>query len=65
MEKLNARGIEVVSSFWFRKYATGVQFDIMDVGKVIASAENILIVGGKIQDAENAMLEAIEQYRVN
>ena len=63
--KLNAKGIAVVVDFFFRKYANNVQFNIMDVGKVMAAAENILVVGGKVKDAEAAMLVAIEKYKVN
>ena len=49
----------------FKLHGTGVQFNIMDLGKIDKAAKAVLAVGGAIEDAEAAMLQAISQYRVN
>ena len=49
----------------FYKLASGVQFNIMDLIYVSNSAKNVLLAGGSIREAEEAMLGAIAVYRVN
>ena len=49
----------------FYKLASGVQFNIMDLIYVSNSAKNVLLAGGSIREAEEAMLGAISVYRVN
>lgn len=49
----------------FYKLASGVQFNIMDLIYVSNSAKNVLLAGGSIPEAEEAMLDAIAVYRQN
>ena len=50
---------------FFKKLADGILFDIMDLGKVLNAAQNVLIAGGSIDDAELAMAGAIAKYKQN
>jgi len=49
----------------YKKLGNCVQVNIMDLGKILDAAENILVAGGAIEDAEVAMAAAIAKYRVN
>lgn len=49
----------------FYKLASGVQFNIMDLVYVSNAAKNVLLAGGSIPEAEEAMLGAIAIYRQN
>lgn len=46
----------------FKLHGTGVQFNIMDLGKVLGAAEKAGVSG---QDMEAAIKEAISKYRQN
>ena len=49
----------------FNKLGSGIQFNIMDLGKISNSAKNVLVAGGSIEVAEAAMAVAISLYKVN
>lgn len=49
----------------FYKLASGIQFNIMDLVYVSNAAKNVLLNGGSIVEAEEAMLGAISIYRQN
>ena len=57
--------IENQVSAIFYKIGNGIQFNIMNLGKISDAAKNVLIAGGSLELAEEAMAEAIEVYRVN
>lgn len=49
----------------FKKIGCGIQFNIMDLGKIADAAKNVLIAGGDAVAAEEAMAGAIALYRAN
>lgn len=49
----------------FNKLGDCIQFNIMDLGKIDKAAKNILLAGGSLEEAEMAMAEAIQKYRIN
>ncbi len=49
----------------FYQLANGVQFDIMNLQKVIDPVKKVLMEGGTLAQAEAALLITIAQYRVN
>jgi len=49
----------------FNRIGNGIQFDIMDLRYIDAAARNVLLAGGSLELAEEAMAGAIEVYRVN
>ena len=49
----------------FNRIGNGIQFDIMDLRYIDAAARNVLLAGGSLEVAEEAMAGAIEVYRVN
>jgi len=57
--------LEKVVELMFYKLANGIQFNIMNLGKVGDAAKKVLLAGGELEDAEAAMQAAIAQYRVN
>jgi len=59
------KAIAKITEMMFYKLANGIQFNIMDLGKIDKGAKVVLLAGGALEDAEAAMLEAIAQYRVN
>ena len=59
------KAIAKITEAMFYKLANGIQFNIMDLGKIDKAAKAVLAVGGALEDAEAAMLQAISQYRVN
>lgn len=64
-EKLTKKKIEQYVNSLYRQHAYGIQFDIFDLGKVMAAPEEVLKNGGNILEAEQAIKEAISKYRVN
>ena len=57
--------IENQVSAIFYKIGNGIQFNIMNLGKISDAAKNVLIAGGSLQAAETAMAVAIAQYKEN
>jgi hypothetical protein len=57
--------LDKVVELMFYKLANGIQFNIMDLGKVANAAKKILLAGGELENAEAAMQVAIAQYRMN
>ena len=49
----------------FYKLANGVQFNIMNLEKVIGPVRKVLMEGGTLAQAEAALLITIAQYREN
>lgn len=49
----------------FNRIGNGIQFNIMDLRYIDAAARNVLLAGGSLELAEEAMAGAIEVYRVN
>jgi hypothetical protein len=49
----------------FYKIANGVQFNIFDLSKVSKPAESVLLAGGTVEAATEAMQAAVQIYRLN
>ncbi len=49
----------------FNRIGNGIQFNIMDLRYIDGAARNVLLAGGSLEVAEEAMAGAIEIYRVN
>jgi len=49
----------------FNRIGNGIQFNIMDLRYIDGAARNVLLAGGSLEVAEEAMAGAIEVYRVN
>lgn len=62
---LNAQGIELVVNRLFVQYGDGIQFDIMDLGKIYDAPKKVLEADGTIADAIEAIKAAIDQYQIN
>ena len=56
------KAIAKITEAMFYKLANGIQFNIMDLGKVLGAAEKAGVSG---QDMEAAIKEAISKYRQN
>lgn len=63
-KKLSKKQIDQIANGLFKRLADGIQFNIFDVGKVLDAARKPLLNGGTEADAEVAIKEAIEVYRV-
>lgn len=63
-KKLLKLKAETIAQQMFRTFADRIEFNIMDVGKVLRAAENIILAGGTEDEAEAAIKAAIEKYRV-
>ena len=57
--------IERVVNAMFHRIATGIQFDIMNLGKISDAAKSVLMAGETEAEVEAAMQEAISKYREN
>jgi len=57
--------LDKVVELMFYKLANGIQFNIMNLGKISDAAKKVLLAGGELEDAEAAMQTAIAQYRMN
>lgn len=62
-KKMTAKQIDSVVNAMFHRIASGIQFDIMVLGKISNSAKSVLVAGGTEADAEVAMQAAIAKYR--
>lgn len=49
----------------FNRVANGVQIGIFDLGKIMNAGVNVLQAGGDEAAAEQAVVAAVQQYRVN
>jgi hypothetical protein len=49
----------------FNRIGNGIQFNIMDLRYIDGAARNVLLAGGSLEVAEEAMAGAIEVYRAN
>lgn len=63
-KKLSKKQIDQTVNDLFKRLADSIQFNIFDVGKVLDAARKPLLNGGTEADAEVAIKEAIEVYRV-
>ena len=54
--------IEAASAAAFKKHGSGVQVNIMDIGKILAAGEIAGAMGG---DIEAAVVDALAKYRSN
>lgn len=61
-QKLRA---ETISSQMFKAFANCVQFNMMDLGKVLDAPRSILLAGGSEAEAEEAIKLAIAKYGIN
>lgn len=57
--------IEAQVGAMFHRIASGIQFDIMNLGKISNAAKSVLMAGGTDEQAEVAMQDAIAKYREN
>lgn len=57
--------IESQVNAMFHRIASGIQFDIFNLGKISDSAKTVLLAGGTEAEAEVAMQGAIALYREN
>lgn len=57
--------IESQVSALFNQLGSGIQFNIMDLQYISKAARNVLVAGGSLELAAEAMSGAIEVYRVN
>ena len=62
MKKLTKKQIELKTSELFGKHSRGIQFNVLDLGKVLGAIRLSLQSG---EDGEEATLRAIKQYGVN
>lgn len=65
IKKLSKKALAEKVDLLFKKLGSNVQFNIMDLGKINDSAEQVLINGGTDDAAEEAMKAAITQYRLS
>ncbi len=56
------RQLEKEVSNLFRKHGSGIQFDIMDLGKIADAGK---LAHNNNQNVEEAIIQAIKQYRKN
>lgn len=63
-KKPSKKQIDQIANDLFKRLANNIQFNIFDVGKVLDAARKPLLSGGTEADAEVAIKEAIEVYRV-
>jgi hypothetical protein len=49
----------------FNRIGNGIQFNIMDLRYIDGAARNVLLAGGSLEVAEEAMAGAIALFRVN
>ncbi len=61
---MNKKQAEAKANQLFNKHGNYKQFDIMDLGKISRAAENVLMNGGDMDEAEAALIEAIDIYEV-
>lgn len=64
--KREAKMLDEFISNVFKKNASGVQFDMMDLSKIMDAGKAAKTsVGTPWEDVENAVIAAIRQYRKN
>lgn len=61
MKKLTKKQIEQKTTELYQKYAYGIQFNVMDLGKVLNQIRQALSAG---HDGVEATKQAIETYKV-
>ncbi len=70
-EPLSKKQVDAQAEALFKKYAHGVQFNIFDVGKVLAAMREAVIDSAAIDSAaraehlDHACVAAVARYRVN
>jgi len=65
MKKITKKYVEATIDRMFRELADRVQFNIMDLGKVLNPSEECLKTGGSEQMAAELMAANVQKYRVN
>lgn len=63
--KLTKKTIEKMYQDAYSQMADGIQFNIMDLGKLSRAYESQLIISGSDEAAREDLAEAIAKYRVN
>lgn len=63
-KKPSKKQVDQIANDLFKPLANNIQFNIFDVGRVLDAAKNPLLNGGTEADAEIAIKDAIEVYRV-
>ena len=63
--KLSKKAIDKQVNAIFNKLGCGIQFNIMDLGKIDKMIRGVIMAGGSEEEAEGAMKIAIELYRMN
>ena len=64
-KKLSKKKIEQISNQIYNETCMGVQFNIMELGKVTGPAETILANGGTVEEAKAQMIKDREEQRLN
>jgi len=60
-----AKRIETAAAAAFKKHGSGVQVNIMDIGKILSAGENAGALGGDRKGIEAAVVDALAKYRLN
>lgn len=63
--KLNKKAVDKQVNAIFNKLGNGIQFNIMDLGKIDKMIRGVIMAGGNEEEAEGAMKIAIALYGMN
>jgi len=63
--KLSKKAIDQKVNAIFNKLGCGIQFNIMDLGKIDKMIRVVIVAGGSDEEAEGAMKIAIALYGMN